>query len=46
MSVLKLLGCVGALYASFLTWAILQERVSSIPYDGEKFKGMHGQGLL
>lgn len=39
-SLLKLLTCVGGIYASFLAWAVLQERISTTPYgpDGRVFR--------
>lgn len=39
--VLDLLFCVAGIYASFLTWAVLQERISTTPYgpDYQVFEG-------
>lgn len=36
----QLLICVGGIYASFLTWAVLQERISTTPYgpDNQIFR--------
>ncbi|GAB7351937.1 hypothetical protein MBLNU459_g2474t1 [Dothideomycetes sp. NU459] len=36
----NLLICVGGIYASFLTWGVLQERITTTPHGltGEKFK--------
>ncbi|KAH0843085.1 hypothetical protein AYO21_08784 [Fonsecaea monophora] len=31
-SILTLLVCVGGIYASFLTWGVLQERITTTPY--------------
>lgn len=33
---LDLLFCVSGIYASFLTWAVLQERISTTPYGPDK----------
>lgn len=39
--VLDMLFCVAGIYVSFLTWAVLQERISTTPYgpDGKLFEG-------
>lgn len=39
--IMELLFCVGGIYLSFITWAILQERISTTPYgaDGKVFDG-------
>lgn len=39
--IIELLFCVGGIYLSFITWAILQERISTTPYgiDGKVFDG-------
>lgn len=34
-SVLSFIICVGGIYAAFLTWGILQERITTTPYDIE-----------
>lgn len=34
----ELAVCVIGIYACFLTWGITQERVTTTPYDGKKFK--------
>ena len=34
-SVLSLIICVGGIYASFLTWGLLQERITTTPYKPE-----------
>lgn len=34
--VLDVLFCVAGIYASFLTWAVLQERISTTPYGPDK----------
>lgn len=40
---LTLLVCVGGIYASFLTWAVLQERIATTPYgaDNRIFRASH-----
>jgi UDP-galactose transporter B1 len=35
---LKLLFCVAGIYVCFLTWGVTQERVSTTPYEGKKFR--------
>ncbi|KAI8919577.1 UAA transporter [Entophlyctis helioformis] len=35
---LELAACVLGIYACFLTWGITQERVSTTPYDGKRFR--------
>ncbi|KAF8418192.1 UAA transporter [Tirmania nivea] len=35
-SILQLLVCVGGIYASFLTWAVLQERITTTSYGPDK----------
>ncbi|ANB12521.1 Hut1p [Sugiyamaella lignohabitans] len=39
-SIVSMIICVLGIYASFLTWAVLQERISTTPYgaDGRVFK--------
>ncbi|KAK5085009.1 UDP-galactose transporter [Exophiala xenobiotica] len=34
-SILSLIICVGGIYASFLTWGLLQERITTTPYNTE-----------
>ncbi|KAJ1917429.1 UDP-galactose transporter [Tieghemiomyces parasiticus] len=33
-----LLLCVAGIYACFLSWGVLQERVSTTPYEGQRFR--------
>ncbi|KAL7265965.1 UDP-galactose transporter [Rhizina undulata] len=35
-SIFQLIICVGGIYASFLTWALLQERITTTPYGADK----------
>ncbi|KAF8466982.1 UAA transporter [Kalaharituber pfeilii] len=35
-SLLQLIVCVGGIYASFLTWAVLQERITTTSYGPDK----------
>ncbi|KAJ1986261.1 UDP-galactose transporter [Dimargaris cristalligena] len=35
---LDLLVCVAGIYACFLSWGVLQERVSTTPYEGQRFR--------
>lgn len=35
-NIIELVICVGGIYASFLTWAILQERISTTPYGPDQ----------
>ncbi|KAH0607187.1 uncharacterized protein H6S33_003175 [Morchella sextelata] len=35
-SIFQLVICVGGIYASFLTWALLQERITTTPYGADK----------
>lgn len=36
-SALRFLGCLGGLVGCFLVWGVLQERMMTTAYDGEKF---------
>src|SRR5690606_28590450 len=33
----RLLFCVGGIYFFFLTWGVLQERITTLAYNGQKF---------
>ncbi|KAK4932747.1 UDP-galactose transporter [Elasticomyces elasticus] len=43
-SVINLLVCVGGIYASFLTWGLLQERITKTPYSRVPSSFLHGAG--
>lgn len=45
-SILSLIVCVGGIYASFLTWGLLQERINTTPYTPEPSSlfPAHGKG--
>ncbi|BFZ55801.1 UDP-galactose transporter [Savitreella phatthalungensis] len=38
MSTVELAVCVGSIYTAYLSWAVLQERIATTPYDGQIFR--------